>query len=127
MLQAALRPQGTVARAFFTDICPRMLKIRQERCRSVGGRYGFRLAGRSGGQWTLDFESGQVLPRVSEQSVELLVDMPVEDFEDLLEQKLDVSAAVRAGRFRTSGDTRGLAHLAEIFHPDSNNPELGIH
>src|SRR4029453_16333420 len=72
---------------FFEDIVSKVLDICRELCALIGGRYGFRVTGKGGGEWTVDYARAEVEARVTED-VDLYLEMPVGDFIKLLEGAL---------------------------------------
>src|SRR5215470_4040970 len=77
------------ARAFFGEVCPRLLKARRTACQAAGGVYLFDVTGENGGRWRLDFGSGTVHQGAHDGTPRLSLRISAESFEAWLAGELD--------------------------------------
>ena len=104
------------AKEFFDEIVPKVLDARKDPCKELGGIYGFRLIGETGGAWTLDFNKASLADGVAEET-DLYLEMDAEDFAKMFTGMLDMEKAAREGGIRFEGDVNLFGNLAAIFAP----------
>ena len=104
------------AEYFFTQVCPRMLRDREAEVRALGGTYGFRIRGTSGGEWVIDYADAKVR-RGPAHDAQLRIDLDASDFERLVGGRLDVEEAMAAGRFRLQGQKSLFCRVGLAFSP----------
>jgi putative sterol carrier protein len=105
---------------FFEHIVPAVLTAtaRQRESSSFGGRFELAVLDRGHKSWTIDLDEGRVHVG-SVGKTDCYVEMSQQDFDDMMHDRLDVEAAVRAGRVRFSGKAPVLAHFAAIMRPSN--------
>src|SRR5262245_24586736 len=105
------QPGRVTARAFFADLCPRLLiKARI----ASDARFAFDLEGAQGGAWTIDLEQRSVTSGVAPDA-DVGIVMSADDFAAMLAGELDTLAAYRAGAVRVSGAIEKLDVLGTLF------------
>lgn len=112
MLPPGDPPQAPAPRAFFEEILPVLLA--EAGPGGPAGRLGFRLFGEPTGAWTVDLSEGQVRAGL-EDPLHLLLEMDGEDFEAMLEGKLDLDVALDDARIRARGDLELLARFGALL------------
>jgi len=105
---------ATTIAAMFDSALPALLSAQRARCAQIGGEYGFDIGGEGGGAWTLDFVAATVARGLPKKAT-LTIAMPASDFEKLLKGQLDVTAALKEGRVRITGDSKRLADLMSVL------------
>ena len=101
------------ATALFTDFLPKILTLRAEASRALGGRLGVQLRGAQA--FTVDFTAAKVVTGIASE-VTALLELTAADCEGLMQGKLDVSA-LEPGRITCTGDAKALRTLAVLLNP----------
>lgn len=112
----ATAPVRVHARSFFEQALPMLLTMRPDSFRALGARFAFVLSGADGGAWTLDCASLTVAPRGhADAPAQVTLSLPTAAFEELMDGKLDVIAAERAGTVVIDGDRALLGALGPLL------------
>lgn len=105
-------PDERSIKAFFEVGCASLLKVGAPVLPS--GTCRFRVRGKGGGTWTLDFDKGRVThDDVAFATAE--VDAGADDLQALLDGRLPPEEALRHGRMEVRGDPQVLRAIARVF------------
>lgn len=103
---------------FFQHIVPAVLTAtaKQREAAKMSGSFELAVLDRGIKSWTVDLNEGRVHAGTHGKT-DCYIEMSQKDFSDMIHDRLDVEAAVRAGRVRFSGKAPVLAHFAAIMRP----------
>jgi hypothetical protein len=99
---------------FFRGNMSALLQKNQERCRAVGGRFGFKIVGESGGEWTIDLDSASVNEGVVE-GADVIVELGADQFALVLRNRVDVAQWIREKKLHIRGSIEALGKLGVAF------------
>ena len=100
----------------FEEYLPKILTTQEEQARSIGGVCVFNISGDGGGIWTVDLPNLQVKSG-DYKAPDLRLEMPADDFAEMLGGKLDAEQALQSGRLKFFGRPQLLVSLAALLHP----------
>ena len=100
----------------FEEYLPKILDAQADLAKQIGGVCVFNISGDAGGIWTVDLPNLEV--KTGDYSgPDLRLEMPADDFAEMLGGKLDAEQALQSGRLKFFGRPQLLVSLAALLHP----------
>lgn len=107
-------PEQPTPSGFFSQVLPSALQANEAICTRFGGKLGFTISGKSGGSWTVDLNAARVEDGIA-NGIAFHIKADSDVFQQMMGGKLDLFAAVRAGKLQIDGDPNILRHLVAIL------------
>ena len=103
---------------FFGHIVPAVLTAtaKQREAQKMKGSFELAIIDRGVKSWTVDLNEGRVHTGTHGKT-DCYIEMSPKDFSDMVHDRLNVDAAISAGRIRFSGKAPVLAYFASIMRP----------
>ena len=103
---------------FFEHIVPAVLKATESARKQMSGSFEMAVLNGAARSWTIDLSEGRV-HRGTHGKTDCYIEMGLSEFQDMMHDRLDVAAAIRAGKVRFTGKAPVLAHFAAIMRPST--------